>query len=454
MKEYVKPKDGKRKLYFSLDMQNFITYTLEQKTTCDNIYKENVNLIESNCKKLYNDSNIDLSNFDFFLIDLKDIKKSQGYFLSKIKLNRNLYIYNFLQNPKTILCFMPKSQIKIRKNINKCNDNIYQKENEKFVEIKNKYLNDKHVEDFFVNKTVFLYDYKTKIYNKYKANLSEKQFTIHTPKKDTIIYAQDILSINYYEMDHPLINTLTVNSGFKPPIYAIMKSEENQWVMGFKLKEKIKKWKKGFDFVLINLAFFNNDIDFNIEINNLKKEISQNESKIITEPINRENIMNNKYRKILFYKFIKNKKILEIVECVLKYKKYILNKDYEKATNKIGEIIAINEIVNKNEKKDIDIIITEEKINELLNLYNKLNEILKEKNKNILEDLLKYELFDNIFEEINKLYIDPVINKINKEISNDDSNIDLNTKIHLENIVAYNYLQNYNMEKIDSFLEL
>ena len=41
MKEDIKPKDGKRKLYFTIDMQNFISYNLEQKTNCEIIFEEN-----------------------------------------------------------------------------------------------------------------------------------------------------------------------------------------------------------------------------------------------------------------------------------------------------------------------------------------------------------------------------------------------------------------------------
>ena len=45
MKEDIKPKDGKRKLYFTIDMQNFISYNLEPKTTCELLFEANKNLI-------------------------------------------------------------------------------------------------------------------------------------------------------------------------------------------------------------------------------------------------------------------------------------------------------------------------------------------------------------------------------------------------------------------------
>ena len=164
MKEDIKSKDGKRKLYFSLDMQNFITYVLDPKTTCKTILEKNKTSIESKISQLYKNKKIDLSIFDFFLIDLKEIKKSQGNFLPKIKLDNNIYIYNFLQNPKTILCFMEKIPINLEQKININIEDKLKTENKKFEEMKIKYLNDKQIDNFFVNKTIFIYDYKKTIY--------------------------------------------------------------------------------------------------------------------------------------------------------------------------------------------------------------------------------------------------------------------------------------------------
>ena len=148
MRESIKSKDGKRKLYFSLDMKNFITYLLDQNTTCDKIYQDNNSSIESKLSELNNKKAIDLSNFDFFLIDLKEIKKTQGYFLQKIKLNRNILIYNFLQNQKTILCFLPTNPIN-QETVIKTIEDKTKNSNERLLEMKKKYLKDKIVDNIF-----------------------------------------------------------------------------------------------------------------------------------------------------------------------------------------------------------------------------------------------------------------------------------------------------------------
>lgn len=346
---------------------------------------------------------------------------------------------------------MPKIPIQPEQIINKISEEQFQINNEKLFEIKNKYLNDKQVENFFINKTIYVYDYQAKIHNKLKGNLSEKQFTIHG-KKDTIIYIQDILSIDYCNVKHPLIDILTVNSGYKPFFYIVLKTEENQWIIGLQTEEKLKKWKNGFDLALINLNFFMNDVNFNIEINKFKNEMAQNQSKIIDEPINSDNFINNKFKKIILYRYIKGKKILQLIEDILIYKKLILTKEYEKAQNKFSEIFKNYIEENKSKKSSKDRIITEKKFDDYLDMNNKLKKITKEKN-DILKDLLKPDLFDNIFEEVNKLYINPLIDKINKEITNKKNN-EVNDKRFMESIIAYNCLKNYKMEKMDSYLDL
>ena len=454
MKEDVKPKDGKRKLYFSLDMQNFILNTLDQKTTCDKIMETNKSSIISKFTKLYNNPNIDLNNFDFYLIDLKELKNIQGNFISRIKLNRTINIYNFLQNPKTILCFMPIIPQNQDQSIKRITEDKSHLNNKQYSEMKKKYLNDKQIDNFFVNKTIFVYDFDNKIYNKLKANLSIKQFTIHS-KPETIIHIQNISSINYYDAKHPLFSSLIVKSGYIPPYYIILKTDENQWMIGLKTEEKLKKWKKGFDFVLNNMNFFMNDINYNIEMNNLVNSIVQKEEKIVNDPINIDNFLNNKYRKILIYKHIKEKKALELIEDIISYKNLILINDFNKATEKLNEIIAKNKEANKNKKSNVGKILKPEIITEYNDLYSKAQIIIKSNNIETLKDVLKPNLFDNVFNEIVKLDINPFLDKLKKEIlDSNDIEDESNIKNNMEMLVSYNSFKNYKMENLELFLDL
>ena len=413
MKESIKSKDGKRKLYFSIDMKNFITYLLDQNTTCDKIYQDNKSSIESKLSELNNNQSIELSNFDFYLIDLKEIKKTPGYFLPKIKLNRNILIYNFLQNQKTILCFLPTNPISLEQGIKPFEDRI-KISNEKLLEMKKNYLSDKTVDNIFNNREVFLYDYETKIFNKAKATLNEMKFTVQG-KTDIIIYIQDIISIDYCDVNHPLIGILSINGGFKPSFYIVLKSKDNQWIIGIKREEKFNLLKSGFEFAFFKFNVFQNDINFNITINYLKNSIAQKEEKYIISPIN----------------LIKEENLKKLVKDILIYKKMILNNNYDKAKEKLDEIIK-----------------------QYINASNKFSENKIEENNDSSKDLLKRDLFDDLIEEINKLYKNHSLKQLNQDKDTNDTNEKAKDEKYRENIISYNLLLDYNEKPIDTLLEL
>ena len=244
MKEDVKTRDGKRRLYFTIDMTQFILYSLEKNTTCNSIFDANKNSIEAKLNIMNKNSKPDLNNYDFFLVDLKGMKKSEvNNTATKIRISRNLYVYNVLQNQKTILCFLQKNPINrdlIIKSRNKIPDNKNNiLSNEQLLGIRKNYLNNKQVEDFFTNKTIFLYNYESHTYAKLKANLSEKKLTIHG-KLEKNILIQDILSNIYCDSNNPMVNSILIASGFKPPYYVIIKTNEEQLIIGLK-NEKMEK---------------------------------------------------------------------------------------------------------------------------------------------------------------------------------------------------------------------
>ena len=326
MKEDFKPKDGKRKLYFTSDMQYSISYILEPNTTCESIFEIHKNTIYLKLGEIFKDPKIDLNNFDFYLVDLKGIKNSQNNLLTKIKLNRKMLIYNFLQNTKTILCFLQKniknsiSRIKER---NKILDDKINITNDKLLEIKKNYLINKQTDDFFTNKTIFLYNFDTKSYNKLKANLSEKQLTIRS-KNEKIILIQDINSLYYCDNKDPMIEPLNVASGYKPQSYIILKTNDEQIIIGLKNEDKRKKWEAGLNFVLANYKTFTNDIDLKININDLKTTLSENEIKIIENTLVHENLLKNKDRKyILFYSLFEDKQIAKLIDDIFTYQNFV-----------------------------------------------------------------------------------------------------------------------------------
>ena len=463
MKEDIKPKDGKRKLYFTIDMQNFISYNLELKTTCRSIFETNKNLIISKLTELNNNTKIDINNYDFFFIDLKGIKKTQASLQTKIKLNWDLCISQFLQNPKTILCFLEKteknrnSRMKLRNNTLEGKTNMTN--NEKLLKMKKKYLINKESEDFYTNKSVFLYNYDNNSYVKLKANLSEKQLTIHG-KIDKIILIQDINTKTYCDKNNPMVNSLYVTSGFIPPYYMIFKTNDEQIILGLKNEEKIKKWQAGIDFVIANYKKYTTDIDFKININNLKVNISENEKNIIEDSLIYENWLKNKEKKKIFYSLFEDKKIAKLIEDIFIYQSLVEKNNFKNGIIKLYEILDMinknNKEENQNKKSNLTEIIDQKRFYNYFQRYNKANELIQNNNNNeALKTILTSNLFDDSLFYLNQLYIVPYLKKFKDEfgkLSKTHGKSDIRKNI--QSLVAFYYMNHYNLNYKDSFLDL
>ena len=456
MKEDIKPKDGKRKLYFTIDMQNFISYNLEPKTTCELLFEANKNLIYTKLSEINNNSKIDLNNYDFFLVDLKALQKPQGNLFTKLKLNRKLFISYYLQNPRTILCFLLKNKInndlriKTRNKILDDKTNI--NDNEKLLKIKKKYLINKQSEDFYTNKTVFLYNYENNTYIKSKGNLSLKQLTIHG-KVDKVIYIQDIKldTLTYCKGDeNPMVSSLYVASGARPPYNFFFKTNNEQVVIGLKNEKKKKKWEKGMKFSIDNYRIFTTDIDYKMIVNNLKNYILGSSKNIIEESLNYENLRKSKKKKRILDSFFEDKKMQKLIEDIFIYKILIENKDYKKGLIQLYEIlIMINESHKQNvadKKSRISEVINQEKLLEYIAIYDRANDLMKKNNNEILEKTLKNNIFDDS--------IVPFLKKSNERFL---TFLTRKTDIRkiIQNLISYYFVNFYNYyNNKDSFLYL
>lgn len=457
MKEDVKTRDGKRRLYFTIDMTQFILYSLEKNTTCNSIFDANKNSIEAKLNIMNKNSKPDLNNYDFFLVDLKGMKKSEvNNTVTKIRISRNLYVYNVLQNQKTILCFLQKNPINrdlIIKSRNKIPDNKNNiLSNEQLLGIRKNYLNNKQVEDFFTNKTIFLYNYESHTYAKLKANLSEKKLTIHG-KLEKNILIQDILSNIYCDSNNPMVNSILIASGFKPPYYVIIKTNEEQLIIGLKNEKKWKKWIEGIDSVIANYKNFTNDIDLKININNLKKNISENEKNIIDDALIYENLLKNKEKKKIFYSLFEDKKLAKLIEDIFIYKSLIERNSLQEGIVKLYEIL---DMINQNNKEEnISKIINKERLFKYADIYNKANELIKSENNESLKNILKNDLFDDSIIDLNKLFIIPYLKKYKEEFENlSQTNNKSEIRKNIQSLIGYYFIRIYKLNDKDCFLEL
>ena len=132
----------------------------------------------------------------------------------------------------------------------------------------------------------------------------------------------------------------------------------------------------------------------------------------------------------------------------------ILNNNYDKAKEKLDEIIKNCKEENKNEKSNFKEFITDEKISQYINASNKFSENKIEENNESSKDLLKRDLFDDLIEEINKLYKNHSLKQLNQDKDTNDTNEEAKDEKYRENIISYNLLLDYNEKPIDTLLEL
>ena len=460
MKEVIKPKDGKRKLYFTVNMQNYIPYTLDQNTTCEIILNNYKKEILAKLCDIYKSSKIDLNNFDFFLIDLKSLKKSSQNILMKIKLNKNLRLSFFLQNPKTILCFLQKNSFDIESRINSFNimidDDIKNnKENEKLLETKKNYLINKQIDYFYENKTLYLYSYKNKLYIKCKGNLSEKQLLIHG-KDEIVVYIQEIKSLIFCDAKNPMVENLQVVSGFRPPYFMIIKTNETQIILGLKNEEKLKSWRSGMNSVITNYKNFTTDIDFKVNINDLKKSIAENETSVIDDSLIYENLLKNHQKKKIFYSLFEDKKLPKLIELIFDYQNLVKDNNYKDGIVKLNEILDMvnsnNNETDQKKKSNISEIINSERLLKYLDISNKANELINGENNEKLKEILKPDLFDDSLFYFNQLYITPALNKYKEEfVKLSQTNNKSDSRKNIQSLIAYYFMKIYKMDNGNSF---
>ena len=75
-------------------------------------------------------------------------------------------------------------------------------------------------------------------------------------------------------------------------------------------------------------------------------------------------------------------------------------------------------------------------------------------NNDSSKDLLKRDLFDDLIEEINKLYKNNSLKQLNQDKDTNDTNEKAKDEKYRENIISYNLLLDYNEKPIDTLLEL
>jgi hypothetical protein len=282
--------------------------------------------------------------------------------------------------------------------------------------------------------------------------------TIHG-KVEMIIYIQDIRNILYCDRKNPMTEYLQVKSGDFPSYFIIITTFDNQITIGLKNEEKLINWKNGLDSVLAYYKTFTTDIDFKININNLKKKLLENEKGVINDTLIYENLLKNPQKKKIFYSLFEDEKLPKLIEGIITYQNSIHNNNYKEGIFKLYEIL---DMVNQNEKEenqskksDISKIINKESLNKYADIYNKANNLIAQNNNEELKDVLKSNLFDDSLFYLNELYIIPTLNKFKEEFKELSQTYGKsNERKNIESLIAYYFMKSYKMTDEKSVLEL
>ena len=162
----------------------------------------------------------------------------------------------------------------------------------------------------------------------------------------------------------------------------------------------------------------------------------------------------NKEKRKIFLKDFKEKKLQEIVENIIQYKSCFKRNKYSESIHKIINIFEIIEKMTKEERDNYEKIINKEKIDQLIDITNKIKEIWDTKNSNIdkdeskvkeLKKIINLYTFDGLFVEIKDEYISSYYD----ELKNDNKYPKIKQNYKL--ILGSHFIDLFGMNKEEDF---
>ena len=470
------PKIDKRQLFFDRNRKNYIEFDLEQLKTCQEIYNSLHEEIDKKISEIYTNKNINKSCFNFILMHIRTMNKSDASTLIEIKLDLESNLSDILTNKQFFLCYLPKITFNIdkkRKARNKLNEDEFN--NDRFKGVERESLSDHELEKYLSNEGVYYFD-KEKVEFIYgKGNITEKKININYKKTNIDILIDEIKKDEYFENKiPPSIEFLQK----KCPNFIFQIHQNNvTHILGLYKQKSYLIWKNAINMAKIKNNNTTIDSSFNTNIFTynyllfVKRESIPRKCYIINQ------ILENAEKRQIFLDEYKDKKISDITNNIISYKINIKNNKFFDAwlcLKQISFYIDFNNIKDngqkKREKEKYLDIFTPERIEIYSNTVKKVNEAIKkikdydEEMNNVLKNIFKIDLFDTLYSQIYELYILPYFKKI-KDILNIEYRFDqkpeIVQKFHLlmsrycasyfdmKNLDNFNYLYPHKEEKED-----
>ena len=419
-KEIFRSGEGKRNLYFDYNRKYFIKFALDVQTTCDTIFKIHKEKILSIVRTLYQNEDINLNDFAFFIIELNSNKfdGTQNLINIKLRMDDN-NINRILLNSQFMICYLKmnkqnlefKKQMKNKGLLNPINyekmEGGEKEENIENVEKQDK-KKSKTIKTYISKGNVRYYNYKDCAFSKEKITITEKDIFISsspnykleikeiktlatflsTEGKDIIKY------LKYYKIvgDKP-IYCLEI----EPKIGKKLLIGKNKYDSFMVLYKALESSINNYQNYICHLDFRNKIFQYYSNLICLSNCILRTTSSID------ELVINKAKRKILFKDF-KYEELVNIVNNIMDFKNNFFKMKYIESINNIKNLInTLDKILQ--EKKFPDVI-NEDNTEYIKNILNKINEL---------------HLLDNESNKTNK-------NQINNSVKNVPSKKKENTK--------------------------
>ena len=458
MSNQEKKNENNKKFFFYLDREklNAIQFTLDTNTTSDYLLSKNKDILINRIDSLYK---LKIEDCNFLIIEAKtNMKKDDIPSLMELRVNKKTKIYNYLQNPKNNLYFLPKNKSNLSDR-QKARDKFYLVENG-YEEVETNYFLTKPTEEYLSKAVFYLYDNDKQVLTKEKGSVDKNKITIlKNGNRDTIeIYIRDIIRALYYSetSQAPYRKNLPIK-GDRPKFYIEIQTNNKTYFFTHFKDNLYLQWENAIKTAITKYNNFNLELNINIKINAIKSSLFATLHSIIDNCYSINKILfSNEKRKIFFSDF-PDKKMGAIISNIIRYKDLIKKNQYLDTWMRFKEILTYiesfsnlnnkNENKNENENENKIIILEEDKINDISNInhinnlftderikkYREISESADENVKKIkieesslflfqnelksaLSNILKEDLFDDIFYYLYKLYVVPYFEEFKKII--------------------------------------
>ena len=435
--------NNKKFIYLDREKLNSIPFQIDLNSTNETLLLKYQDILKSRIYPLYNK---DIEDCYFLIIETKiSSKKDDIPSFIELKINKKTKIFNLLQNPQYNLYFLPKKKTNIQER-QKARNTLHLSQNF-YEEAENNYFLIKPTEEYLTKANILLYDSTKQILTKEKGSVDKNKITIFkNGNRDSIeILIKDIIKDLYYNDVSPASYRKNLPiKGDRPKFYIEIQTNKKTYFFA-QFKESLNTlWENAIKKAITKYKNFNLELNLDIKINSSKTSLYATSHSIIDSCFIINKILFNEDKRKMFFANFPGEKIGSIISNIIMYKDSIKKNKYLETWMRFKEILTYIESYYINNKKDNQIIenriIEEDNLNSLfteerIKKYKKVSEdadenakkikieesslfLFQNEIKNALNEIMKEDLFDDIFYYLYNLYVVKYFEEIKQILQN------------------------------------